>query len=320
MDPLLDLLHAMQLTGGIFLDAEFSAPWCVTAQIGPEDYRPYLPNPAHVISYHYVTEGECLCELDGQPPVPVRAGEIVLLPRNEMHRMSSAVGVRPVSAGALMQPATDGGLIRIVHGGGGTRTRLYCGFLGTNTVNPPIADVLPSALTIPVKEGAAAQWIESTFRFASQELARARSGGPAVVARIAELLFIEAVRLHIASLPEDRRGWLAGLRDPMIGRSLALLHGRKSHRWTVTELAREVGASRSAFADRFTQLIGEAPIRYLARHRLRDAAQQLRESADSVTSVALDAGYESEAAFTRAFKREFGASPAAWRKNLPLSS
>ena len=141
-----------------------------------------------------------------------------------------------------------------------------------------------------------------------------RPGSPAVLARLAELLFIEAVRLHVASLPREHRGWIAGLRDPIVGRALALLHGRKAQRWTVPELARESGASRSAFADRFTSLIGESPMRYLSRQRLRFAAEQLRECPASVAGVASEVGYESEAAFSRAFKREFGKSPAAWRR------
>jgi AraC-like DNA-binding protein len=314
MDPLLDLLHDMHLTGGIFLDAEFTSPWCVTSKVGADEASAYFPKPSHVIAYHYVTEGKCVLEVDGHPVTDVRAGEIVLLPRNDPHRLGSALNVGAVNAGDLIEPAADGGLARIVHGGGGERTRILCGFLGTKTANPPIASVLPSALTVPVDQAAAGAWIESSFRFASQDLVAGQSGSPAVLARLAELLFIEAVRRHVASLPREHRGWLAGLRDPIVGRALALLHGQKAYRWTVPELARESGASRSAFADRFTSLMGEAPMRYLARLRLRFAAERLRESQETIASVALDVGYESEAAFSRAFKREFGKSPAVWRR------
>lgn len=315
MDPLLDLLHAMDLTGGVFLNAELSAPWCVISKVMPEQYRPFHPQPSHVIAYHYLTEGQCVLEVEGHPPTAVRAGEIVLLPRNDLHRLCSATNVRPVNAGDLIQRGEGGGLARIVHGGGGDRTRLLCGFLGVRTPNPPLASVLPPALTVAVDPDVAGAWIESSFRFAAQELATERPGSPAVVGRLAGLLFIEAVRQHLASLPADHRGWLAGLRDPIVGRALALLHGDKAHRWTVAELARECGASRSAFAERFTGLVGESPMRYLARARLRTAAQRLRECQDSVASVGFDSGFASEAAFSRAFKREFGRSPAAWRRS-----
>jgi AraC-like DNA-binding protein len=314
MDPLLDLLQDMHLTGGVFLDAEFTSPWCVTSSVGVEDCSAYLPRPSHVIAYHYVTEGRCVLEVDGHPAMDVRAGDIVLLPRNDRHRLSSGQNVRAVSAADLIEPAVDGGLARIVHGGGGERTRMLCGFLGTKMPNPPIATVLPPALTVTVNPGATGAWIESSFRFASQELVAGRSGSPLVLAKLAELLFIEAVRQHVSSLPRAHRGWLAGLRDPIVGRALTLLHGQKAHRWTVPELARESGASRSAFADRFTNLMGEAPMHYLARQRLGLAAERLRECQESIASVALGVGYESEAAFSRAFKREFGKSPAAWRR------
>ena len=315
MDPLLDVLRAMQLTGCVFLDAEFTSPWCVTARIGPEHCRSSPPTTCHVIAYHYVTEGRCLLEVEGHPATEVRAGEIVLLPRNDPHRLGSAPGLRAVDANSLVRPAADGRLARIVHGGGGERTRLLCGFLGSSTPNPPIASVLPAALAVRVDDGAAGAWIESSFSFAAQELAAGGPESPAVVARLAELLFIEAVRRHVASRPAEHHGWIAGVRDPVVGRALALVHGRKAHRWTVTELAREAGASRSSFADRFTSLIGESPMRYLSRQRLRWAAERLREGRESVAGIAMEVGYESEAAFSRAFKREFGKSPAAWRRD-----
>lgn len=314
MDPLLDLLREMRLTGGVFLDAEFTSPWCVTSRVDAQSYNQSGATPAHVIAYHYVTEGHCILGLDGQTVTEVHAGEIILIPRNDPHRLGSATNVRAVSASQLVQRSADGGLARVTHGGGGERTRLLCGFLGTSTAHPPIADVLPPALTIAVEDAATGAWIESSFRFAVQEYMRGRPDSIGVLGRLAEVLFIEAVRRHVASLPPDEQGWLSGLRDPVVGRALALLHGDKAHRWTVTTLARECGASRSALADRFTTLVGESPIRYLARQRLRIAAERLRQSDEAVAAIALDVGYESEAAFSRAFKREFGKPPAAWRR------
>jgi AraC-like DNA-binding protein len=314
MDPLLDILRGLQLTGGVFLDAEFTAPWCVTARVGPEDCAGLLRSPSHVIAYHYVLEGRCVLSVDGWPTVDVQAGEVVLLPRNDPHRLGSAANVRAVSAEHLIEPAAGGGLARIVYGGGGESARILCGFLGTDTPDPPIAAILPAVLTLPVRDGMAGAWIETSFRFAAQELMDGRPGSPAILARLAELLFMEAVRQHVASTPAEQSGWIAGLRDPVVGRALALLHSENDHRWTSEALARATGASRSAFAERFTRLIGEPPMRYLARQRLRSAAQRLRVTAESIATVALGAGYESESAFSRAFKREYGTSPAAWRK------
>jgi AraC-like DNA-binding protein len=247
----------------------------------------------------------------------VGAGEIILLPRNDPHRLGSALDIPAVSADDLILPAADGGLARIVYGGGGERTRVMCGLLGSDRPDPPVASVLPPALTLTVNHGASGAWIESSLKFAAQELMTGQPGSATVLAKLAELLFIEAVRQHVASLPDDESGWLAGVRDPVVGRALALLHNRQAHRWTTEELAREAGASRSAFADRFTTLMGEPPMRYLARRRLQFAADRLKESLESVAGIALDAGYESEAAFSRAFKREFGKPPAAWRKDHP---
>ena len=309
MDPLDELLRAMRLTGAVFLQSEFTSPWCIKTSVGPGEYGTVLPKPAHVIAYHYVTEGHCLVEVEGHRPIEVRAGELVLLPHNDPHRLGSDLRMPAVRASLLVTRAVGEGLGRIVHGGGGERTRIVCGFLGIDTPSPPIAAVLPAALTIPVSDGPAGHWIASSLEFAQ----RLTSDAPAVLARLAELLFVEAVRQHLAKRPAHERGLSAGLDDPIVGQALTLLHARNNRRWTVASLARELGASRSAFADRFTSVMGESPMRYLSRHRLRRATDWLRERRRSVTSVALDAGYRSEAAFSRAFKREFGQSPARWR-------
>lgn len=169
-------------------------------------------------------------------------------------------------------------------------------------------------LKLNVREGAAGDWVESSFRFAANELAAGRAGSQTVISKLSELLFVEAVRRYIATLPSEQRGWLAGLRDPIVGRGLALLHARPAHSWTADELAREVGLSRSAFAERFTGLIGEPPIRYLTLWRMQCAAQRLRDGLIPVSRIAFEIGYESEAAFNRAFKREFGVPPATWRQ------
>jgi AraC-like DNA-binding protein len=201
-----------------------------------------------------------------------------------------------------------------VHGGGGALTRIVCGFLGSEAQHNPVLAALPAVLKLDVRHTAAAGWIESSFHFAASEVASGRVGSATILSKLSELLFVEAVRHYIASLPSDRRGWLAGLRDPYVGRALALLHARLAHAWTAEELAREVGLSRSAFAERFTTIIGDPPLRYLALWRMQLAAQRLTESHLPISQIAFEIGYESETAFNRAFKREFGAPPAAWRR------
>jgi AraC-like DNA-binding protein len=314
MDAVLDILRAMRLTGGIFLDAEFSAPWCVSAKVGPEDCVAFVPEPRHIIAYHYVTSGRCFIKVAGQQPVEIRAGDIVVLPRNDDHVLGTALNLRPVSADHLIQPGPDGALAKIVQGGEGERTQILCGFLANDLPHNAFIGMLPSLLTLNVAEGASGEWIESTFRFAAAELARGKVSSPGMLGRLAELLFMEAVRRYFAALPPSADAWMAGLSDPLVARALGLLHGQIGRRWTTDELACELAVSRSAFAERFTRIIGEPPMRYLARQRFEQATAQLRQSSDPIARIAFDVGYESEAAFSRAFRREYGVPPAAWRR------
>jgi AraC-like DNA-binding protein len=314
MDALSDVLRAVRLSGGVFLEAEFTAPWCVTSHITPEECRPFIVNPAHLIAYHYVIEGKLLIQPEGQEAVTVHAGEIVLLPRNDLHLLGSEITGNPIPGDKLVQVPDNGGLMRIVHGGGGARTRIVCGYLGSEARHNPVLASLPTVLTLDVRRTPAAAWIESSFHFAASEVASGRAGAGTVLSKLSELLFVEAVRHYIASLPDDRRGWLAGLRDPYVGRALALLHARLAHPWTAAELAQEVGLSRSAFAERFASIIGDPPLRYLTAWRMQLASQRLGESHLPIPQIAFEVGYESEAAFNRAFKREFGTPPAAWRR------
>jgi AraC-like DNA-binding protein len=313
MDALSDLLRVVRLTGGVFLEAEFSAPWSVTSQVSPEDCRIVLAQPARLIGFHYVISGNMLLQIDGHPGVEVRGGNIVLLPRNNAHTLASQRGLRAISADHLVQ--TDpAGLARIRYGGGGDVTRIVCGFVGTESDCHPLIDALPSTLVLDLNGKAAGEWIFSSFRYAAQELAAARAGSATVLAKLSELMFVEAIRCYLETLPAGERGWLAGLRDPAEGKALALLHTELARPWTADELAREVYLSRSAFADRFTALIGTPPMTYLTRWRMQVAAQRLSESRCSVAQISADVGYESEIAFARAFKRQFSMSPAQWRK------
>jgi AraC-like DNA-binding protein len=220
-----------------------------------------------------------------------------------------------VSARDIIQRPKDGGLFAIRHGGDGPRTSLVCGFLGCDSAdwNPVIA-TLPAALRLNIEEGGAAEWIRSTFQYAAEEVAAGRPGSATVLAKLSELLFVESIRRYAETLPQGQTGWLAGLRDQYVARALALLHRDMTRPWTVEELGREVGLSRSALADRFTNLIGVAPMHYLTNWRMQVAAQELRNRNTSLAEVAEKVGYESEAAFSRAFKKAFGTAPATWRR------
>ncbi|MDC7786797.1 AraC family transcriptional regulator [Rhodoplanes sp. TEM] len=312
-DPLSDLLRSVRLVGGVFLDARFTAPWSISARMTAEDCLPFLKAPAQLVAYHVAVSGRFALIIDGEPPLEVRPGEIVLLPRNDVHVMASAPDVVPVSARALIRPAEDGGLAHIDHGGGGDETRMVCGFLATEDVHVALAAVLPRVLKVDIREAASRDLIEASVRFAANELASGRLGSSEVMSRLSELLLAEAMRHATAARAADA-GLLRGLADPQIGRALALIHRDLAAPWSADRLARAAGLSRTAFVERFGRLVGMPPIRYLTAGRLETARLQLRETARSAAQIAHAVGYESEEAFSRAFKRAFGLSPAAWRR------
>lgn len=314
MDALSDVLRVIRLTGGVFLEASFTAPWCVTSRVGPEDCRPALDSSATLVAFHYVISGRMLLGLDGAEPVEVGRNTIVMLPRNDPHLLASARGLPPVDSHLLIQVTGDDGLARIRHGGGGEATEIVCGFVGSETRAHPLLEALPRILTMCLDGRPSADWIAGSFRHAAREVAGGRPGAGTVLAKLSELLFVEALREHAESLPPERVGWLAALRDPAIGRALARMHARIAHPWTAEELAAEALLSRSAFAERFAQRLGVPPMTYLTTWRMQVAAQQLRETPRAIAQIAADVGYESEASFTRAFKREIGVAPGEYRR------
>ena len=316
MDAFSDVLRVIRLSGGVFLEAEFTAPWCIGGKISTDDCKPFLAVPRHVIASHFVAAGNMQLRVEGGDTIDVRAGELVLLPHNDTHVFGSDLNVALMSAREVIQPPQGGGISRINYGGGGAATQLLCGYLASDAPFSPLLSALPSVLKLDVRATASGAWIESSFRFAASEIAAGRLGSTTVIAKLSELLFVEAVSQFVASLPAERRGWLAGLRDPQIGRALAVLHARPTEAWTAETLALEVGMSRSVFAERFTSLVGQPPMQYLTLWRMHVAAQQLREGRGSVAQIGFAIGYESEAAFSRAFKRQFGTSPGTWRKQL----
>jgi len=314
VDVFSDVLRVIRLSGGVFLEADFTAPWCISGKVSSDDCKPFLEAPRHVIASHFVAQGCMRLQPEGGDPIDVGAGEIVLLPHNSAHAFGSELNPAPVPAREIIQPPRDGRLARIVYGGGGAATQILCGYLGCDTPFSPLLSALPAVLKVSVRSTPSGAWMESSFRFAASEIAAGRLGSTTVIAKLSELLFVEAVRQCVAGLPPERRGWLAGLRDPHIGRALAVLHARPTETWTAESLAVEVGMSRSVFAERFTSLVGQPPMQYLAMWRMHMAAQYLREGRGSLAQIGAAIGYDSESAFSRAFKRQFGVSPGGWRQ------
>lgn len=313
MDTLSEVLRSVRLTGGVFLSAHFTAPWCVSVAMTPEDCASFLKKPAQVIGYHVVTEGRLILAIEGEPTIEISAGEIVLFPQNEPHTLANEVGIKSIRARELIQQTPNRGLLRIEHGGGGTATRIVCGFLASEENYNPLISALPKVLKIDIRYGTSRELIEASVRFAAGELADGHLASSSVLIRLSELLFTEAIRQYSSTLGEDEVGWLKGLKDPYVGRALALIHHKLGERWSVETLASEVALSRSAFVERFTSLVGMSPIRYLTLWRLQIAKVSLRETSKTIAQLAHSVGYDSEEAFSRAFKREFGISPARWR-------
>jgi AraC-like DNA-binding protein len=317
MDALSEMLKAVRLTSGIFLEVEFAAPWCIDSASGDREIGQLLPNAEHVSIYHLMTEGRCKAKLPGPgPTIELEAGDLILFPHRDPHLLGSDLQLAPVKTGDVVEIPPGGGPAQIRQlGSGGARSRFICGYMACDRRTcKPLLNALPRMLKVSLRESPAAAWIESTMKRGAIETRAPSAGGDVVLARLAELLFVEGVREYVRSLPESQQGWLAAVRDKHVGRALALLHANPGRAWAVETLAVETGLSRSALNDRFVALIGEPPMQYLTGWRMALAAQALSTSSDAVARIAERVGYESEAAFNRAFKREFGTPPAAWRR------
>jgi len=321
MDALSDVLGVVRLTGAVFLEMELHAQWSYLTAPPRAIADVLMPDADHVIPYHLVTEGTCYARLLDGDPVELHAGDLVLFPAGDRHMLATAsdAGLRlkpiDITGESLDKLLKRGEIAALRKGRAGKATRIVCGFLACDgRLAEPILLSLPRLLKVSMREGGTAAWVQSSIRYSVTESASSRPGSAMVLARLSEVLFAEAVRHYMDALPPGKTGWLAALRDRYVGRTLSLLHERPAHPWTVDGLARKVGLSRSALGQRFNALIGMPPMQYLTRWRTALAATQLRESDVSILRVATEVGYESEAAFNRAFKREFGLPPAAWRK------
>lgn len=317
MDTLTAILRGLRLVGSVFLDAEFSAPWCIGAQVLPEDCQPFMPLPRHLIAYHYVMEGECHFQVADEPPLTVRRGQLLILPGNPLHRLGSSMDLPPADANSLIEHHPGESVARIRHGGGGRKARILCGFLGAEAGSEPLLNALPPLVHLDLTDRATGAWIEGSLRHGLAELAELAGGDSLAAAslnRMTELLFCEAIREYLQQLPPGEAQRLTGTGDATVARVLRLIDGREDHPWTLDEIAQQVGASRSVLHERCQRALGMSPMRYLRQRRLARAAEHLTRTQRPVAEIGFQVGYDSEAAFSRVFKREYGCSPSAFRQ------
>jgi AraC-like DNA-binding protein len=316
MDALSEALSSVRMTGAIFFNAICTAPWGFRVPAMDSAAHLLCPGAERLVGYHLVTEGKALVGLDGLAEIRVEAGDIIILPHGDPHTVTNGGPETLHDSSAVLASLADGVLGPFRIGGGGETTRFVCGYFGCerHTARLFLAG-LPRIIRLNLHGDAAGEWLEGSVRHLLSEAASVRPGRDVLLAKMAEALFIETLRRYMERMPADATGWLAAARDQVVGKALALLHRRPHHPWTLAELANETGASRSVFAERFARLVGEPPLTYLGRWRLQLAARKLKMSRDTVLQVALGVGYESEAAFCRAFKREFGVPPTRYRKN-----
>ena len=314
MDVLSEVLRVVKLEGALFFNAEFTAPWCLAS--GSSAMAPYLaPAAGNLIIYHFLTEGRGYAELADGHREELTAGDIVVLPHGDAHLLGNGTTAERFDSDQFLANNLTPGLKLARFGGGGETTKFVCGFM---VCDPRLGEGflagLPKVFTVNIVREPSGQWLEQSIRFSVSELNGSHAGGGLVLAKLAELLFVETLRRYINALPVDQTGWLAGARDPVIGQALAALHKDSAHPWTISDLARRVGLSRTRLVDRFQHFLGESPMAYLAQWRLKLGAQILQSTGNSVAEVAAAVGYGSEAAFNRAFKREFDCPPGQFRR------
>jgi AraC-like DNA-binding protein len=320
-DTLSDVLRAVRLTGATFFSIDASAPWVAETPAGSAIGPHLLPAAEHVIAYHVATAGSFWGGLLDQPPVRLEAGDIIVFPQGDPHVISSGPGMRGRPELDAHRVARQGRLplSLSIHGGGEDQAQLICGFLGCDArpFNPLLA-ALPRVIHL-AGTGESESVLRRLVALAVAESSAPTSGSDCFLSRLSELLFIEVVRRHLTALPPENVGWFAGLRDESVGRALQKIHHRAAHAWTLEELAREVGMSRSVLAERFTHFVGVPPIQYLAQWRIQLAASLLRTSKSSLAEIAERVGYGSEAALSRAFKRWVGVPPVLYRRGESAS-
>ena len=321
MEILSEVLKAVKLDGAMFYNAEFSSPWCARS-IDARTVTSYLsPNSQQVIIFHLLTEGRGYAHVEGDDrPLPLNAGDIVIVPHGDAHILGNGPSVTPVGREQVLEQVLSQGLKVSRMGGGGELTKFICGYM---SCDPQLSRVflggLPPIMKVNIRDDSSGQWLENSIRYSVDNADASKPGGETVLAKLSEVLFVETLRRYIAQLPQEQTGWLAGVRDPEVGKALALMHRKPAHPWTIAALANQVGISRSVLAERFRRYLSETPIAYLTRWRLQLGAQMLKSSSSGVAQIAAEVGYESESSFNRAFKREFGLPPARFRSQSRLA-
>lgn len=333
MDLLSDVLHVVRLSSAVFFTADFSSPWALDSPI-PEMLEPaVMPGAECVVLFHILVEGQCEVECQGHPLTTMDSGDVIVFPRGDRHTMRSYGAGAAMPHAAVFTSGEDNEPPQLSYGGGGRTSRFVCGYLNCDNRFSPFVRALPAMLLVRSRDDystidaidargsratsvpqGSGTWLGTTLKFTINEVRAARPGNSAMLRRLTELMFVEILREYMHRLPADRGGWLSAVNDPYVGKALRLLHTNPIHDWTVDELAHEVAVSRSVLAQRFTDLIGEAPMRYLAHWRMQLAKQMMREEAGNIREIAVRVGYNSEAAFNRAFKRTTGSPPATWRR------
>jgi AraC-like DNA-binding protein len=315
MDALSDVLKAVRLTGAVFFDIRAAEPWVAATPPGEAIVGRMFPGAEHLISYHVMIGGSCWAGMPDAPPVQLQEGDIIVFPHGDTHLLSSAPGMRTrADLSRYRQPQEGQQLpftISMGADGAAEAAHFVCGFLGCD-VRPynPLLAALPRLIHVRDAGGALGAYV----RFALAESRQPRIGGESVLSRLSELMFVDVVRQYLERLPADRTDWLAGLRDPFVGRALNALHRNPARNWSLHSLARHVGLSRSALAERFSQFVGRPPMQYLANWRMQVATGHLMAGRDSVAAIANRVGYDSESAFSRTFKKVVGTSPSQWRR------
>src|SRR5436853_78439 len=314
MDVLSEVLKVVKLQGALFYNAEFSSPWSIRAASSQGLVRYFAPGTDNVIIYHLLTEGRACVRRNDGTCVNLKAGDIVMLPHGDPHIMENGPPTPTVDESDQLGEVLAQGLKLWRLGGGGEVTKFVCGYMACD---PRLSQVflsgLPPLFKVSIRNDASGRWLENSIRFSVDEAGHYLAGGEAVRAKLSEVLFVETLRAYISNLSAEQSGWLAGARDAEVGRALAMMHRNPAHPWTIAALAKEAGVSRSVLAERFRYFLNEPPMAYLTRWRLQLGAQMLSSTSHSVAQIAAEVGYESEAAFNRAFKREFETPPARFR-------
>ncbi|WP_394824476.1 AraC family transcriptional regulator [Pendulispora albinea] len=317
MDALSEALRSFRITGAVFFNAELTAPWGFSSKAASDVAHLLAPGTEHLVLFHLVTEGRATASIAGHGNVELEAGDIVVFPHGDAHELRHGHVAVLTDSAELLPKILSGSLEVERGGGGGEPTKFVCGYFGCERYAERLFLAgLPPVFKVDVRGDAAGAWLETSIRHLVSEVESPRAGRRALLSKLSEALFIEVLCRYMDALPPERIGWLAAARDPMVGKALACIHGAPARAWTLASLAREAGTSRTVLVDRFTHLLGQSPLAYLGRWRLQIAARLLETTDRKVLQVALDVGYESEAAFNRAFKRELGAPPARYRRSV----